>query len=197
MKEDWVLQFRIDLKDISPPIWRRIQVPAVYTFWDLHVAISDTMGWLDCHLHEFEMKHPKMRTKLAIGWPDVDSSAREIREEREEIVSDWFSMENRTGFYLYDWGDNWNHKIYLERILPRIEYVTYPLCIKGKRACPPEDSGGPWIYAESLWILTDPGHPEYGDRRDWLGEDFDPEAFDIDEIVFHDPEMLWEIADRY
>ena len=67
-----VYQFKISLKGIRPPIWRRIQVPETYTFWDLHVAIQDSMGWLDCHLHEFEIIDPSTGMKVEIGIPIED-----------------------------------------------------------------------------------------------------------------------------
>jgi hypothetical protein len=67
---DQVHQFKITLQDISPLIWRRIRVPASYTFWDLHVAIQDAMGWTDSHLHEFRLKNPKTGRTVTIGIPD-------------------------------------------------------------------------------------------------------------------------------
>jgi len=57
-KSKQVYQFKITLKGTKPPIWRRIQVPATYSFYDLHVAIQDAMGWMDSHLHEFTVVHP-------------------------------------------------------------------------------------------------------------------------------------------
>jgi hypothetical protein len=152
-KYNQVYQFKITLKGIKPPIWRRIQVPETYTFWDLHVAIQDAMGWIDYHLHEFEMINPATGLAVNIGTPvpgeDFD---REVLPDWKQNIADYFSMENRTADYVYDFGDNWEHKIQLEKILPREKGVNYPICIKGKRACPPEDCGGIWGYAELLEI---------------------------------------------
>ena len=50
-----VHQFLVVLSGTDPLVWRRIQVPEKYSFWDLHVAIQDAMGWLDYHLHEFRL----------------------------------------------------------------------------------------------------------------------------------------------
>lgn len=91
--------------------------------------------------------------------------------------------------YVYDFGDYWDHKIQLEKILPREKGVNYPICIKGKRASPPEDCGGVWGYEELLEIIKDPDHEE---TMEWLGEDFDPEHFDPKEIVFDDPDEYLE-----
>ncbi|NQE45972.1 hypothetical protein C5S31_08120 [ANME-1 cluster archaeon GoMg2] len=186
-KYNQVFQFRITLKGIKPPIWRRIQVPETYTFWDLHVAIQDAMGWIDYHLHEFELVNPLTGLTQSIGSPDEDFDREVLPELKQKLVA-FFSMENRSADYTYDFGDNWEHKIQLEKILPREEGVTYPICIKGKRACPPEDCGGIWGYAELLEIIGNPNHEEYEEMLEWLGGEFDPEHFDVEEISFGDPE---------
>ncbi|GAB4440911.1 MAG: hypothetical protein Kow0031_22850 [Anaerolineae bacterium] len=70
----------------------------------------------------------------------------------------------------------------VEKIFPPEKGVRYPRCIKGKRACPPEDVGGIWGYESFLEAIKDPNHPEHEDMLDWLGDDFDPEAFDLEGI---------------
>ena len=103
-------------------------------------------------------------------------------------------MENKRSLYTYDFGDNWEHIITLEKILPRKKEVKYPICIKGERACPPEDCGGIWRYKELLAILQDPNHAEYKETLEWVGKDFNPEYFDKDEINFEDPRKRLKIA---
>ena len=183
-----VFQFKISLRGGKPPIWRRIQVPNTYTFWDLHVAIQDAMGWGDCHLHEFEMVRPSSGLEVNIGIPDEDFD-REVLPEWKHKIADLFSMENRSANYEYDFGDNWEHKIELEKILPKEKNVDYPRCIKGKRACPPEDCGGIWGYEDFLDIITDPDHEDYQEMLEWVGGEFDPEHFDLKEVGFTDPDV--------
>jgi hypothetical protein len=65
-----IVQFFIVLGETDPPVWRRIQVPGSYSFWDLHVAIQDSMGWLDYHLHEFQVWNPAKRKIELLGVPD-------------------------------------------------------------------------------------------------------------------------------
>lgn len=181
-----VYQFKITLKGIRPPIWRRIQVPETYTFWDLHVAIQDAMGWLDCHLHEFEMVNPSTGSNVSIGIPD-ENFGREVLPGWKQKIADYFSMENKQADYVYDFGDNWLHKIRLKTILPRQENINYPNCIKGKRACPPEDCGGTWGYEEFLEIIKTPNHEKHEEILEWIGGEFDSEHFDVREVIFADP----------
>jgi len=154
-KFDQVYQFKITLQEIKPPVWRRIRVPQTYTFWDIHVAIQDVMGWSDYHPHEFEIIDPKTGLKVAIGFPD-DEFGRDILVGKNQKIAKYFSMENPNADYVYDFGDFWQHKIQLEKILPREENVEYPICIKGKRACPPEDVGGIGGYEDFLKIIKNP-----------------------------------------
>ena len=195
-KFDHVFQFKITLIGSKPPIWRRIQVPATYTFWDLHVAIQDAMGWLDYHLHSFEMMEPKHGQKVTIGIPsedDIDYGWEVLAGWRQKI-SNYFSIENKVADYVYDFGDNWAHRILLEKILSRDKTTNYPLCIKGKRACPPEDCGGVWGYEELLETIKDPDHEEHKEMLEWIGKEFDPEHFDMKEVSFDDPDRRRKIA---
>ncbi len=189
-----VYQFKITLKGSKPPIWRRIQVPANYRFWDLHVAIQDAMGWQDCHLHQFFLNHPKTGWPLEIGLLEEDPDFTGIKLK----ISDHFTLENPQATYWYDFGDDWYHTVKLEKILPADPQKVYPTCIAGKMACPLEDSGGLWGYYEKLEILKDPKNPYYEDVVEWMGDDYDPEDFDPAEVVFDDPksrekalESLW------
>ncbi len=183
MKEESerVYQLRIDLKGTKPPVWRRIQVPESYSFWDLHIAIQDAMGWSGYHLHEFEMTCPAHKLKVYIGIPDKEFAKREILPCWKEFIADYFSIRRSVGLYVYDFGDNWEHVLRLEKILPRQSGVDYPACIAGRRACPPEDCGGVWGYEELLR-----GESEF--QEDY--EDFDPECFDVERVRFRDPRKV-------
>lgn len=190
-----VYQFKITLKDIRPPIWRRIQVPSDYTFWDLHVAIQDAMGWMDYHLHAFHVKNLKTGRPEEVGIPDDEElSDFPISPGWERKISHYLSPERPHALYEYDFGDDWLHDIRLEKILPREKGVVYPRCVKGKRACPPEDCGGIWGYEELLKVIVDPDHEEYESMMEWLDEGFDPDHFDPADVVFDDPEERWRIA---
>ncbi|ODS41191.1 hypothetical protein BEH94_09650 [Candidatus Altiarchaeales archaeon WOR_SM1_SCG] len=183
-----VYQFKITLKGTKPPVWRRIQVPETYSFWDLHVAIQDAMGWEDYHLHQFEIADPSTGMKIEIGIPEegYGEYGNTIPGWKRKI-SGYFSMENKSADYVYDFGDYWEHRILLEKILPGEKDINYPVCIKGKRACPPEDCGGTYGYEEFLEAIKDPEHEEHDEMLNWIGEKFDPEYFDPGDVCFDDP----------
>lgn len=192
-----IYQFKIVLKNIKPPIWRRVQVSGNYSFWDLHVAISDAIGWQDYHLHEFRMKKPGTDAKYDIGMPDPDphpAFGREALPDYKSYIKDWFTLENKSANYMYDFGDGWEHTVTLEKILSKQVSLIYPICVAGKRAGPPEDCGGPWGYQELIEIMANPRHPEYKDRREWLQGKFAPEDFDPAAVEFDDPEARYMIA---
>ena len=184
-----VYQFKITLKGIKPPVWRQIQVPETYTFWDLHVAIQDVMGWEDYHLHEFEMMNHFTGKKVRIGLPHEDYDwSRETLPGWKQKIAEYFSMKTRLAIYTYDFGDNWEHIIKLEKIIPREVNTEYPVCMAGERACPPEDCGGPWGYEEFLRIIRNPKHKEHKEMLEWIGGEFNSEHFDPKKIKFDDPD---------
>ena len=195
-REPQVYQFKVALLEITPPIWRTIQVPETYTFWDLHVAIQDAMGWLDYHLHVFDMNQPGTGEAAKIGIPDDDPF-----EGDEPIVPGWdvpiaayFHRPGVVARYQYDFGDGWEHEITLEAITPREKGQKYPRCLGGARRCPQEDCGGVSGYEDVLIVMRDPTHEEYEERLQWLGGRFDPEQFDPKKVKFDDPAKRWRLA---
>ncbi|MBD3315186.1 MAG: plasmid pRiA4b ORF-3 family protein [Chitinivibrionales bacterium] len=195
--KNWVIQFRIELAEILPLIWRRILVPSDYNFWDLHVAIQDAMGWMDCHLHHFEIKGKGRRKEERIGIPDMER----FSDDLPEVFPGWeipvlsrFNDLGITARYLYDYGDSWWHTVQLEGYLYRDKNVKYPVCIEGARACPPEDCGGCNGYYEMLKTLSDPDNEDHQDMKTWVGQEWDAERFDKGCIEFWNPYKRWRGA---
>ena len=190
-----VLQYLIVLSGTDPLVWRRIRVPATYSFWDLHVAIQDAMGWLDYHLHEFRVVDPESGVLVRLGIPDPD-----FPDERP-VIADWtaFLLDYTGGDpppmqYVYDFGDDWHHTVIFEDFEQRKGRKKGPECLGGWGACPPEDCGGPHGYADLLAALADPSHPEHEEYLEWTGGSFDPAAFSAAEVHFDDPQERWRIA---
>jgi hypothetical protein len=171
----YIYQMKVKLEDISPPIWRKIQVTNDTTLGKLHRILQIIMGWSDYHLHEFIIDG------VSYGVPDKEGMF-EVNNEKNIRLSQVVSEERAKFIYIYDFGDNWQHKILIEKILPLEPDMQYPICIKGKRACPPEDCGGAGGYDDFLETIQDPNHPEHDEMLEWAGGSFDPEVFDIDEI---------------
>jgi len=170
-----VYQLKVTLKGSKPPIWRRVQVPGNTILSELHGIIQVAMGWENCHLYQFEIGGRYFSDPVP-EWGDQMKDAGRTR--LNQVVT-----RGKTKFaYDYDFGDGWQHEILVEKIQPAEAGVPYPSCLSGKRACPPEDCGGIWGYADLLEIINDPEHEEYEERIEWLGDGFDPEAFDVNEV---------------
>lgn len=189
-----VYQLLVVLPRTEPLVWRRIQVPSTYSFWDLHVAIQDAMGWEDRHLHEFEFLERESQRPIRIGIPDED-----FPDERPclpgwkvplELHLSYYSAPMR---YRYDFGDGWDHTVEVEDVFAAGS-AGYPRCVGGAGACPPEDVGGTHGYAEFLRIISNPRHPERRERLDWVGRAFDANAFDPAAVRFDDPKVRWKLA---
>ena len=194
-----VYQFKIELLGISPPIWRRIQIPAKSSFWDLHVAIQDAMGWLDYHLHLFQIRQKSKRKMLEIGIPDEESE--EVILPGWEIkISDYFTEPGIAASYDYDFGDGWTHNVLFEGILLKETGGKYPKCLAGDRACPPEDCGGVPGYERLIEILKNRKHHEYQETIDWVKIHavnyfpYMPDHFEPSKVHFWDPKKRWELA---
>ncbi|MDA8065922.1 MAG: plasmid pRiA4b ORF-3 family protein [Thermaerobacter sp.] len=190
---DLVYQFKISLQGVRPPIWRRIQILGDCTFWDLHVAIQDAMGWEMEHLHAFNL--PSLGRDTDIGVPEEEEGSfgafldgvwgRRTLPGWKVRVADYLNLNQPVAFYTYDFGDDWVHKLKLEKILPR-EEGPYPRCLAGKRACPPEDCGGVGGYAALV-------AGEYEEGEELFGT-FDPEAFDPNGVSFNDPAAMLQFV---
>ena len=170
-----IYQLKVTLRDIRPPIWRRIQVESSTTLSKFHLIIQAAMGWYNCHLHSFSVDG------IEYGNPEP-SYGLELRDESKAKLSSLIKQEKAKFFYTYDFGDSWEHSILLEKILPKDPKASYPTCIKVKRACPPEDCGGAWGYMEFLEAIQNPDHPEHENFLGWIGGSFDSEFCDLKEV---------------
>jgi hypothetical protein len=166
-------QLRIELRWVEPLVWRRILVPETVTLAKLHAILQRTMGWTNSHLHEFEIE----RRRYGIRNPEWDFGA-PVGDERRARLQSFLDAGVRRFTYRYDFGDDWEHLVKVEDLLPPDPDSTLIACTGGENACPPEDVGGPPGYAEFLAALADPTHEEHEDMRRWIGYPFDPAAFD-------------------
>jgi hypothetical protein len=164
---DGAYQLKITLCDVAgPPVWRRILVPAGTRLGTLAAIVELAIGWDGSHQHVFSDAGREYPDSLALR--------------------DLLSKPGDQFCYTYDFGDDWEHDIDLEDIIQNDLGDTLPACLDGSGACPPEDCGGPWRYAELKEILADPDHEEHEDMLDWLGlesgDGLDPVRFSVDEV---------------
>jgi hypothetical protein len=169
-----IYQLKVTLVGTKPPIWRRLLVPADLILANLHGILQTAMGWQNAHLYDFSVG------KQLYGRPDPDGppTINDRKVRLDEVL-----LEVRSKLvYTYDMGDGWEHSVVVEKRLPADPDAAYPVCIAGERACPPEDCGGlPGFYG-LLEALQNPEDERGEEMLEWLGREYDPAAFSIDDV---------------
>jgi hypothetical protein len=171
----FAFQLKVTLEGSKPPIWRRIQI-ADCTLDVLHHLIQAAMGWTNSHLHMFQYGEDRFsdpRFELDTGDDDYD--------ETQVFVGQLAADGRRKLRYWYDFGDDWWHTITFEKMWEPKPTEKFPVCVKGVGACPPEDCGGIWGYYDMLGAIRDPKHERHAEIVEWIGADFEPNTFDINE----------------
>lgn len=179
-RSDQIFQLKITLDRSKPPIWRRVLVPADIRLDALHHVIQRSMGWWDCHLHHFALPVPQGYFPQYFGPTRGERAVDDVIEERTVSLSSLLEAPKQKLKYEYDFGDGCEHTVLLEKIVLPEAGTKYPVCIGGARACPPEDCGGVWGYADLIEIMNDPDHPEHEAMAEWLPIEWAPEEFDLD-----------------
>jgi len=190
----YVYQFKISLCGTRPPIWRQLQVPESYTFYDLHVAIQDAMGWLDYHLHMFEVEDTETKgayVRIESPFTDPDCEEERLILTTEVPIHSFFKVPKDRALYTYDYGDGWQLDVILERVLPRESNKTYPVCLAGELAGPPEDCGGIPGYYRCVKAVKNKGNSE--GLLTWLGS-WKPDNFNPQRVRFDNPRSRLKIG---
>ena len=183
---DSVHQLKVTLRSVKPPVWRRIVVASDLTLAELAPLLEAAMGWLGGHLHLFDVDG------ITYGMPGPDWDTDDL-DERRFRLADVLSEVGAKMRWDYDFGDGWEHNMVVEAVGPPEPAIDHPICLAGRRACPPEDCGGPWGYGRLLQALSDlGGDPDLEELREWVPPDFDPEHFDPIEVTadMHSPRPL-------
>lgn len=175
MKE--IIQLKISLEQSKPVIWREILLHKDTSFFELHHIIQIVMGWGNYHLFEFNLEGYRIgeviEDEITNGFgSDQLLNAKEVK--LKDVISDTKEFIN----YLYDFGDNWRHKIRVEKFLALDNSLKYPICINGQMSCPPEDCGGISSFYYYLDVLKDKMHPEFKEIKEWFPKKYDASKFD-------------------
>jgi len=176
------LILRVELAMVPYPIWRRLRLSADSSFWDLHVAIQDSMGWSHRHRHLFTTDHPTTGERIRLGIPETGGF-----HGRQAVVPSWqlpvndvARMDHPPFLYTYHLGEEWQHEVCLEGHEDADSAGPAPCCLDGEGACPPEGLGGPEAFGV-----------RYAAGREAWPEGFEPQDFDPAEVMFCDPGLLW------
>lgn len=172
------IQFKVQLRYIRPPIWRRVVLPDNATLGDVHAVIQTAMGWYNCHMHSFRIGAVYYTSRSASQMEDMD-----MENEERVPLADVVTRAKQKFVYEYDFGDSWEHEIVAEKFLPLDPAAKYPVCLGGARACPPEDCGSFPGYMDILKALNARvPTAEQKELLEWVGEGYDPEGFDLDAV---------------
>lgn len=167
-----VHDLRVTLLDVSPPVWRRLRVPSASTLSVLHSILQVTLGWQDAHLHEWRVG------ERTFGLSDEPSWGEDIEDESTAVLGE-LAPADSVLHYAYDFGDGWEHLVEVLDVLPFDPGEPPVAVLDGARAVPPEDCGGPSGYEHLLDALADEDDSEHQEMLDWVGDAFDPDAFDL------------------
>ena len=172
-----VARLKVTLEEVEPKVVRRLEVPLTIRLDRLHLALQAAMGWTNSHLFEFRAGE--------VGWgvPDPDFGDGPLPAASATLFDVVEDTGARTIRYIYDFGDDWEHRIALERTCEAEPELLYPRLIAAQGRCPPEDVGGPWGYAEFLAAIGDPEHEEHERLLTWYGGPFDPHQPDIEQLA--------------
>jgi hypothetical protein len=170
-----IYQLKITLQGSKPRIWRRFLVPGNYRLSKLHRVIQIVMGWYEAHLHEF------IYHGISFGEPSPEYEEGRMLDHKKMTLEGLIREAKKEFTYIYDFGDGWQHEIVVEKIFMPEHGVRYPVCLKGERACPPEDCGGIGGYGYLLEAMKNPKTQEDREFAEWAG-DYDPEFFDLERI---------------
>lgn len=170
-----IFHLRVELLYVEPLVWRRLWVPETVKLKKLDRIIQESMGWTNSHLHAFNIDGKRYGCQEQDDW-GMDPN---LLDEKRYAIRDLLGDVGFEFSYVYDFGDDWMHRVVVERIDEATALNNWAMCVAGENACPPEDVGGLPGYEMSRQSMDDKSHPEFADYWRWHGGPFDVAAFDM------------------
>jgi hypothetical protein len=166
-----VFQLRVSLVGSEPLVWRRLLVPGSVSMARLHDMFQAAMGWTNSHLHCFTVGGERYGMQYD-EYPEGEIDEKTVKVRRAIGARQAFQYE-------YDFGDSWDHEVVVEQSVMSVRGLKHAVCLAGENACPPEDCGGVYGYADLLRVLADAQHEDHEHLMAWAGGPIDPTAFDL------------------
>ena len=178
-----ITEITVTLEDVAPKVRRRLEVPADMPLDRLHEALQAAFGWHNAHLYQFCAGEPYVMGAERWVMPDFANSPEELPADKTTLTEAVAKTGSSGLTYLYDFGDDWTHRIKIGKTHVAEPGKTYPRLTDITGTCPPEDIGGPPGYETFVHAMADPKHPEHNDLKEWYGGDFDPNTPDVDRLL--------------
>ena len=176
-------ELKVTLHHSDPPIWRRFEISSRATLADLHNVLQIVMEWEDSHLHEFVIQdNRRFRAPNWLTGEVTMTAGDDVSDARNIELAQLKDELRETIVYVYDFGDDWTHVIELVNVRPATSDDQAPVVLEGKLASPLEDCGGVWGYYEMVESLKDPEDGQHEEMLEWVGEEFDPESYDLKQV---------------
>jgi len=177
MTANSIARLKLTLDDVTRMVQRQLEVPLAIRLDRLHLVLQAAMGWTNSHLFEIRARD--------VGWgmPDPNFGDGPLDAKKARLVDVLEDVGTKTIKYFYDFGDGWEHTVKVERVTDAVPGLEYPVLIDAVGRCPPEDVGGSWGYGALLDALADLAHENHAEMKEWIGEDFDPNAVNVERLA--------------
>jgi hypothetical protein len=177
-----ITEITVTLEYVEPKVSRGLDVPSDISLDRLHMILQAAFGWHNAHLYQFCIGEPYQMGAERWVMPDFAESPEDLPANKTTLAQAVAKADAAGLTYLYDFGDDWIHRIEIGNTGDPKPGQTYPRLTDVTGTCPPEDIGGPPGYQMFVEVMADPKHPEHNDLKEWYGGNFDSATPPSDEL---------------
>lgn len=186
--------FEIILLEVTPPVWRIVEINRNQSLHELHAAIQVAMEWQNSHLYSFSKGTDNNKMEFVLPEYEENQELFTGNSTRKFKLIDIFHKPGDSIDYLYDFGDSWLHQVIFKGTTHENATFGYPRCPAGSRSCPPENIGGPHAYQALLSAIETKDKKSLKEYDDWLGYRYDPDKFSANDNMIFFGRMARRIA---